>query len=237
MPPLALLAGGLATRLGQLTARVPKSLLLVAGEPFIAHQLRLLAAQGVRNVVICTGHLCEPIERFVGDGREFDCRVRYSCDGPTPLGTGGAIRRALDLLGPQFWVMYGDSYLTAPFAPMVDAFRSSGQPALMAVYQNENRWDTSNVLFRSGKVLRYDKSGGEPGMQHIDYGFGFFSAAVFDQWPDGCAFDLAELQTRLVEQGLMAGYEVAERFYEIGSFAGLRETDSFLTDSLRSVPA
>jgi NDP-sugar pyrophosphorylase family protein len=227
----------LATRLGPLTAHLPKSLLPVAGEPFIAHQLRLLAAQGIRNIVICTGYLGEQIERFVGDGHSFDCRVRYSCDGSALLGTGGAIRKALPRLGSCFWVMYGDSYLTAPFAPALDTFRASNQPALMTVYANANRWDTSNVLFVDGKVLCYDKSGQHPGMQHIDYGLGLFSAEIFKPWPAGCAFDLARLQSRLVKKGLVAGHEVFERFYEIGSIPGLEETHSFLLESARGVPA
>ena len=237
IPPLALLTGGLATRLGTLTAHVPKSLLPVAGEPFIAHQLRLLAGQGIRNIVICTGHFGEQIERFVSDGHRFGCLVRYSNDGSALLGTGGAIRKALPWLGSCFWVMYGDSYLTAPFAPALDTFRASGQPALVTVYANANRWDTSNVLFVEGKVLCYDKNGQQPGMQHIDYGLGLFSAEIFQQWPAGCAFDLARLQSRLVDKGLMAGHEVFERFYEIGSLAGLQETDRFLTESMGVVPA
>ena len=235
VPPLALLAGGFGTRLGSLTARVPKSLLPVAGEPFVAHQLRLLAAQGICNIVICCGHLGEKIESFVGDGRQFGCSARYSYDGPAPLGTGGAIRKALPLLGSQFWVMYGDSYLTAPFAPVLNAFRSSGLPALMTVHANADRWDVSNVLFSAGKVLSYDKRCSQSGMRHIDYGLGLFSAAGFAEWPEGSAFDLADLQGRLAEQGMMAGYEIPERFYEIGSLAGLQETDSFL--SLRGVQA
>jgi len=236
-PPLALLAGGLATRLGALTARVPKSLLQVAGEPFIAHQLRVLASQGVQNIVVCSGHLDEQIEAFVGDGARFGCRVRYSADGLRPLGTGGAIRKALPLIGSCFWVMYGDSYLTAPFAPVLDAFRASRVPALMTVFRNDNRWDTSNVLFEHGKVLRYDKKHRQPGMKHIDYGLGLFSTAAFARFPDEAAFDLGDLQALLVEEGCIAGYEVDCRFYEIGSPAGLRETDAFLTESMRGVPA
>jgi NDP-sugar pyrophosphorylase family protein len=231
LPPLVLLAGGLATRLGPVTASVPKSLLTVAGEPFIAHQLRLLVGRGVLEVVICCGHLGEQIEHFVRDGSRFGCRVRYSWDGPKLLGTGGAIRKALPLLGPRFWVMYGDSYLLAPFAPMLEAFQRSSLPALMAVFANEDRWDTSNVEFAGEKIVRYDKRARGPGMQHVDYGLGLFSAEVFHSWPDS-AFDLSHLQSRLVEQGVMAGYEVSERFYEIGSVAGLEETDAFLTAQL-----
>ncbi len=229
VPPLALLAGGLATRLGALTEKVPKSLMMIAGEPFIAHQLRLLARQGVREIVICTGYLAEQIERFVGDGSRYDCRVRYSCDGPTRLGTGGAIHQALPLLGPRFWVMYGDSYLTAPFSPVLRAFESSGRHALMTVVANRNRWDLSNIEFAEGTILRYDKRSPRPGMQYIDYGLGLYTANVFRDWLEDAAFDLSELQSRLVDEGAMAGYEVPERFYEIGSISGLAETDAFLT--------
>ncbi len=228
-PPLALLAGGLATRLGALTAQLPKSLVPVAGEPFIAHQLRLLASEGVRDIVICCGHLGEQIEAFIGDGSRFACRVRYSFDGPTLLGTGGAIRRALPLLGPRFWVMYGDSYLTAPFAPMLAASQTSHQPALMTVFPNQNRWDTSNVQFADGRIIRYNKHSPQPGMQHIDYGLGLYSPDIFHRWPAQTAFDLSEVQRHLVDHGAMAGYEVAERFYEIGSLAGLEETSAYLS--------
>jgi len=236
IPPLALLAGGLATRLGALTAQVPKSLMPVAGEPFIAHQLRLLACQGVHDIVICCGHLGEQIEEFVGDGSRFDCRVRYSSDGPILLGTGGAIRRALPLLGPRFWVMYGDSYLPAPFAPVLAAFQISHQPALMTVFANQKRWDTSNVHFAGGRIIRYDKRNPQPEMQHIDYGLGLYSAGIFHRWPPQTAFDLCEVQRRLVEQGTMAGYEVADRFYEIGSVAGLEETRAFLAARRNTAP-
>jgi NDP-sugar pyrophosphorylase family protein len=160
MPTLALLAGGLATRLGAVTERVPKSLLEVAGEPFVAHQLRLLAAQGIEDVVMCCGHLGNMIADFVGDGARFGCKVRYSFDGSGDgrrglQGTGGAICNALPLLGPRFWVMYGDSYLTAGFAPVLTAFEASGKTALMAVLRNDDRWDASNVEFVDGKIIEY----------------------------------------------------------------------------------
>ena len=228
MPPLALLAGGLATRLGAIAERAPKSLLQVAGEPFVAHQLRFVAGQGIRDVVICCGHLGGLIAEFVGDGSHFGCRVRYSYDGPPLLGTGGAILKAMPLLGPSFWVMYGDSYLTAEFAPVLRAFESSGKRGLMTVFHNENRWDASNAAFSGGRILRYEKGSPDPEMRHIDYGLGIYSAQAFAGLPQGSEFDLAELQRDLIARGEMAGFEVPERFYEIGSPAGLAETDAFL---------
>lgn len=228
LPPLALLAGGLATRLRPLTTTIPKSLVEVAGEPFIAHQLRLLVRERITEIVICAGHLGEQMERFVGDGAAFGCRVRYSHDGATLLGTGGAIRRALPLLGERFFVMYGDSYLDTEFAPAWRAFLASGLPALMTVFRNEGRWDTSNVEFAEGAIRRYDKADHTPSMLHIDYGLGILEARAVREWPTGRAFDLADLYRDLARARRLAGYEVHDRFYEIGSPAGLAETDAHL---------
>lgn len=233
MPPLALLAGGLATRLGAVTERIPKSLVEVAGEPFVAHQLRLLVSQGITDVVMCCGHLGGMIEGFVGDGASFGCRVRYSHDGPALLGTGGAIVKALPMLGSRFWVMYGDSYLTAEFEPVLRAFEESEEAALMTVFANEDRWDASNVEFAEGRIVRYAKSarGAAMGeMRHIDYGLGIYSADAFAGWEILRSFDLSLVQIELIARGAMAGFEVAERFYEIGSVTGLRETDAFLRE-------
>jgi NDP-sugar pyrophosphorylase family protein len=232
LPPLALLAGGLATRLLPVTAAIPKSMVEVAGEPFIAHQLRLLSHGGVRNVVICNGHLGEQIEAFVGNGRQFGCQVQYSRDAGQQLGTGGAVKRALALLGRQFMVMYGDSYLDAPFRPIYQAFCASNLPALITIYRNENRWDKSNIEVANNTICRYDKVNRTSSMLHIDYGIGVFDASVFEAWPSE-VFDLADLYSRLAEARSLAGYEVHERFYEIGSPEGLAETSAMLTRSLR----
>lgn len=228
MPPLALLAGGLATRLGAATKRLPKSLLEVAGRPFIAHQLELLAEQGTMDVVICCGHLGGMIADFVRDGAGFGCRVRYSFDGSALLGTGGAIRKALPSLGSRFWVMYGDTYLTAKFASVLQAFDSSNGLALMTVFKNDDRWDASNVEFADGRIRSYSKSRRSPGMRHIDYGLGIYLAEAFAGRPEGAAFDLSVVQNDLIARGAMAAFEVTERFYEIGSLRGLNETGAFL---------
>ena len=170
MPTLALLAGGLATRMHPQTLWTAKSMLPVAGEPFLGYQLRLLAGQGIREIVICCGHFEEQLRGYVGDGSRWGCRVRYSPDGPSPLGTGGAIRKALPLLGDRFLVMYGDSYLRAPFAPVWQAFLASGAQGLMSVYRNAGRWDTSNVEVADGRIRAYNKKCQTPEMRYIDYG-------------------------------------------------------------------
>jgi NDP-sugar pyrophosphorylase family protein len=228
LPPLALLAGGLATRMRPATQRIAKSMLRVAGEPFIAHQLRLVAGEGVTHVVVCAGHLGEQISDFVGDGAHFGCHVEYSWDGAALLGTGGALRRALPLLGERFFVMYGDSLLPTPFRPVWEAFRDSAMPALMTVFRNEGRWDNSNVAFEAGAIRAYDKAARTARMHHIDYGLGALEAAALAQRPPGERFDLADFYRDLAAAGRLAGFEVAERFYEIGSPAGLAETSTFL---------
>lgn len=228
LPPLVLLAGGLATRMRPLTEKVPKSLLEAGGEPFIAHQLRLFRRNGVGHVVICAGFLGSMIEEFVGDGSRFGLKVVYSFDGDPPLGTGGALRKARAVLGDEFIVMYGDSWLDTDFAPIVEAFRHSGKKGLMTVFRNSDAFDTSNVEFEDGAIRRYDKRNRTPAMQFIDWGLGLLCPGAFAGWEDTTRFDLANLYSGLVAKGELAGYEVKDRFYEIGSIQGLAETDRLL---------
>jgi MurNAc alpha-1-phosphate uridylyltransferase len=225
---VGVLAGGLATRMRPLTEKTPKSLLEVAGRPFIFWQLERLKERGVREVVLCIGFLGEQIQEAVGDGTAFGLSVHYASDSDRPLGTAGALRRALPLLGEQFFVLYGDSYLTCSFAAVQAAFAEAKAPALMTVMRNEGRWDRSNVLFRDGRLLEYNKRETQPSMAHIDYGLGVLSAVVLASLPEGRPADLGDIYHDLSLRGELAGFEVEERFYEIGSAAGLRETDEFL---------
>jgi NDP-sugar pyrophosphorylase family protein len=236
MPPLALLAGGLATRLRPLTEQVPKAMLEVAGEPFIAHQLRLLRREGIERVVLCVGYLWQQIEAFVGDGARFGLSVEYHVDGPKLLGTGGALRGALTSLGEEFLVTYGDSWLDTAYRPVVDAFRASGKPALMTVFRNESQWDTSNIWFEDGRIRLYDKRQRLPQMRHIDWGLSMARAEILAARPADAWFDLAEVYSDLSRAGEVAGYEVKTRFYEIGSADGLHETDALLSHRRRTGP-
>lgn len=224
MLPVAILAGGLATRLLPITETIPKALVDVAGRPFVVRQMDLLRSQGVRRVVLCVAHLGEQVRSQVGDGTRFGMEIAYSFDGPRLLGTGGALRRALPLLGERFFVFYGDSYLPVDFGAVERAFAASGKPALMTVLKNEGRWDRSNVEFRDGALVRYDKRHPRDEMAYIDYGLSALSAGVLERDETEERFDLADLYRSLSERGLLAGYEVFERFYEIGSHAGLRDT-------------
>ncbi len=226
--PVAILAGGMATRLHPLTERIPKALLPVAGKPFLAHQLELLHRQGVQRAVVCAGHMGEQIQHEFGEGRQFGVALEYSFDGPKLLGTGGAVKRALPLLGETFFVLYGDSYLLLDFRPVAEFFERSGRLGLMTVFENEGRYDTSNVRFEGGEIRIYDKKSRQPGMRHIDYGLSLFRPAAFGDFPADTPFDLAEVMQRLLTKNQLAAFEVRERFYEIGSQAGLMELEGFL---------
>ena len=226
--PVAILAGGLAKRLRPITETIPKALVTVAGTPFLTHQLRLLHSAGLRRIVICAGYLGEMIEAEIGDGTQCNLKVEYSFDGPRLLGTGGALKRALPLLGPSFFVLYGDSYLPIDYLGVARAFASENKEGMMTVYRNQGRWDVSNVQFEAGQILRYDKKERTPDMHYIDYGLGLLRATAFASWPENKPFDLEEVYRRLLSKGQLSGYEVTERFYEIGSAQGLAELNHFL---------
>jgi N-acetyl-alpha-D-muramate 1-phosphate uridylyltransferase len=227
--PVAILAGGLATRLRPVTEKIPKALVQVAGRPFIDHQLELLRVQGYTRAVLCLGYLGEMVEQHLGDGRRFGMALNYVFDGPKLLGTGGALRRALPQLGESFFVLYGDSYLPCDFAAVEAGFRASGMPALMTVLRNDDRWDRSNAVYRDGMVVRYDKRKRDPEMHYIDYGLSAMRAEALWDFGEDSVFDLAEVFTALSRNAKLAGFEVQERFYEIGSPAGLAETETYLT--------
>jgi len=228
MLPVAILAGGLATRLRPLTETIPKSLVEINGEPFLWHQLRLLRDNGVSRVVLCLSYLGEQVRDSVGDGRDFGLHIDYAFDGSVLLGTAGALKRALPLLGESFLVLYGDSYLPIDLGAVETAFRASGKSGLMSVYLNEGQWDTSNVEFAGGRIVAYDKKLRTDRMRYIDYGLGAFRASAFDRVPADAPWDLALLYQDLLQSGELAAFEARHRFYEIGSFRGIEELSTYL---------
>jgi NDP-sugar pyrophosphorylase family protein len=226
LPTICILAGGLGTRLGEHVKHTPKPLVEVAGEPFLVHQLRLLAGHGAERVVICVGYLGEHIIDTIGASR-FGIAISYSHDGPQPIGTLGAVRKARDLLGERFLVLYGDTYLRIDYRAATTAWQQSRRPAMMTVLENVNRWDRSNVEFDGDRVLAYDKHDPSAHMRWVDYGLGGLDRSTLDDvGPD--VDDLADLYHHLAERGELFGYAAIERFYEIGTPDALAETDAFL---------
>jgi MurNAc alpha-1-phosphate uridylyltransferase len=226
LPPICLLAGGLGTRLGDAVRDIPKPLLEVAGEPFLVHQLRLLARHGAARVVLCVGYLGELIEQRIGPS-QFGIEITYSHDGPSPIGTLGAVRKAAPALGDRFLILYGDTYLRLDYRAVVHAWEQSGLSALMTVLRNDGRWDVSNVRFDGTRVRSYDKRSPRPDMSWIDFGLGGLCAQTLELLPD-TADDLSDLYHELAERGELFGFAATERFFEIGTPASLAETGEFL---------
>jgi NDP-sugar pyrophosphorylase family protein len=229
LPPVCILAGGLGTRLRDRVRDTPKPLLDVGGRPFLLHQLALLADHGASEVVVCVGYRGEQIASSIGPER-FGLRLRYSHDAPELDGTLGAVRRAVPLLGERFLVLYGDTYLRIAYGAVDAAWRASGLPAVMTVLRNDGRWDTSNVDYRDGRVVRYDKRQPTADMRWIDYGLGGLEVRALEAVGTD-ERDLAVLYARLAARGELLGFEATQRFYEIGTPETLAETDAFLRGS------
>ena len=228
MLPVAILAGGLATRLHSLTTNIPKALIKVSGQPFIFHQLKYLRYQGIKKVIICIGHLGKMIESYVGNGSRFDLKVSYSSDEDQLVGTGGAIKKALSLLGDQFFILYGDTFLPITFSDIEKAFLISNKSCLMTVLKNNNKWDKSNVLFKKDLLIEYNKKKPTTKMKYIDYGLSVVSADIFDMYSSNTFLDLSTVFEQLSAQNQLEGFKVSKRFYEIGTPRSLQETEKYV---------
>lgn len=228
--PVAILAGGLATRLRPMTATKPKALIELDGMTFAEHQAALLAAQGVKRVIWLVGYLGDQIEAALGDGSRWAMIFEYVHDGPTLLGTGGALRRALPRLGEAFFVMYGDSYLECDFQAVERTFRQSGAAGLMTVFRNDGAFDASNVEFDGQRIIQYNKHEKTAAMKHIDYGLGVLSRRALEPYRADESLDLATVYQDLLARQALAAFEVTERFYEIGSPEGIADTERHLRE-------
>ena len=224
--PVAILAGGLGTRLGKKALNKAKVLIDVAGKPFISRQLNYLSDQGIKDIVICVGHLGNQIKNYIGNGLKYNLNVSYSDDSDRLLGTGGSIKKACQILGEHFFILYGDSFLPVNFSLIEKAYFQEKKPALMTVLKNKGRWDKSNAYFKD-KCVRYNKKKPQKNMDYIDYGLTIVGNSIFSDFPSNEVFDLADVFENLSDKSLLAGFEIYDRFYEIGSINGLNDTIEF----------
>ena len=222
-----ILCGGLATRLQPITKTIPKSLVMINNKPMLQYQLDMLQKQGIRHVVLCVGYLGEMIKDTFGD-KYGDILLEYSFDGPKLIGTGGAIKKAYSKLSDTFFVLYGDSYLPVEYKPILEYFHTTNKEGLMTLFKNDNLYDTSNVVFKDNQIICYDKKNKTTDMNYIDYGLSIFNVSVFKTYPADCSFDLSQVMVNLVTNKQLAGYEVFNRFYEMGSINGLNELELYL---------
>jgi len=224
---VAIIAGGLATRLGRLTQNMPKSLLMIKDKPFLQHQLERLREHGIKDVVLCTGHLGHQIQDYFGNGSRFGVNLVYSHE-EKPMGSAGALRLAKDKLQDPFFTIYGDSYLSLDFGAILKHFNSQNKLALMTVYENADLYDRSNTVVKGQLVEKYSKKEKTPGMVYIDYGANLFRRRVLELVPEGQVYSLEDLFAQLIERKELLAYEVKERFYEIGSLEGLTEFREYM---------
>jgi NDP-sugar pyrophosphorylase family protein len=229
MLPVVILAGGLATRMKPITEKIPKSLIEVKGKPFIIHQLSYIKSQGIQKIVLCIGHLGQMIQSLIGNGEALGLDIQYSLDGDRLLGTGGAIKKSLPLLSEDFFVLYGDSFLPIDYKDVEEAYVLSKKNALITIVKNNNQWDKSNVEFASGTLIEYNKHHPNQRMRYIDYGLSVLNQSIFNAYHENEPFDLGDLYHKLSLHQHLAGLETFERFYEIGSQDGLKETEDYLS--------
>jgi NDP-sugar pyrophosphorylase family protein len=222
------LAGGLGTRLYPLTHDIPKAMVPVLGKPFVEHLIALLSAGGVDEFVFCVGHLARAIEDCLGDGSRFGVKIRYSDEGKTLLDTAGAIRHALPLLAEEFFVTFGDSYLVLPYRKIWEDFVASEREALMVVYRNDNKFDSSDVFVGDGLVKAYRKSPPLEGAHFINDGLMALRRASLAAIEPGRRMSLQEFFQPTIARGQLAAWETTQRFYEIGSHSGLKELEERL---------
>ncbi len=224
--PVALLTGGLGTRLGKKTVKKAKALVDVAGQPFISRQFKYLKDQGIKEVIICIAHFGDQIREYIGNGSKYNLKISYSEDGSHLLGTGGSIKKASKILGENFFILYGDSFLPIDFSKVEKSFFEEKKPALMTVLKNANQWDRSNASLKNKSVI-YNKKNPTKSMNYIDYGLNVVKSSIFNNYPSNKAFDLADVFEDLSNKSLLAGLEIYDRFYEIGSVNGLNDTINF----------
>ncbi len=225
--PVVILAGGLGTRLNKLTEKVPKALIEVGGKPFIFHQLDLLKKQNVKDVIISIHHYGDQIRKEIGDGKKFGLSIKYEEDGNEPLGTGGALKSISKNLKEHFFIMYGDSYLRESFSEILKSFQPNQGP-LMVIYQNQNKFDKSNVMIKNKKIY-YSKSDTLRNCQYIDYGLSIFHFEDLKKF-DEKSFDLSLVQESFSQSGSLQYHIAKERFFEIGSLEGIKDLESLLNE-------
>ena len=220
---MVILAGGLGTRLRPLTSEVPKALIPIGGKPFLHHQIDLLKRRGIRDIVLCVGHLGDRVKDYFGDGRWLGVRIKYSEEESQLLGTAGAIKNAEPLLRDDFFLMYGDSYLMIDYREVMRYFRRFDRLGLMVVWRNVDRFERSNVMVEGNLVTAYNKDQKSPDMVYINYGLSVLRKEALAFIPAGRPFSQEDFYQILIDQGELLAFEVEQRFYEIGSPKGLEE--------------
>jgi len=225
---IVVLCGGKATRLYPLTKKIPKSMMRFEGKPFLEKQLDLLKKNRIFDIVLCVGYKAEQIKKYFGDGKNFGVEIKYSSDKKRLLGTGGALKKAENLLEDSFLVMWGDSYLPFNFQKAIKFFKKSNKPGMMIVFKNLNKYEPSNVEVKNNLVKSYSKKRKTKKMKYIDYGISIYRKEVLKHLPKNQICDLTKLQQALIKKRQLLAYPAEKRFYQIGSPDGLEELKNYI---------
>lgn len=224
---MVILCGGLATRLGSLAENTPKSMIQINGKPFLEYQIDELKKHGVKDIVLCVGHLSEKIESYFENGTKHGVKIKYSYDKDKPLGPIGALKSAEKLLDAIFFTMYGDSYLSIDYQKVYEEFTEKNKLAMMTVYQNFDKYDKSNIILDGNFIKQYGEQKTKD-MTYIDYGSSIFNKKVLDLIPSNSVYSTKDLYTNLVEKKELLAYKVDKRFYHIGNLRSLEEFKRYI---------
>jgi len=217
---IVIIAGGLATRLQPITETIPKSMVLLKGKPFFEYQIELCKKNGVREIIFCGGHLWEQVNNYFGNGEKFGVKIIYSIENEK-LDTGGAVKNAFEHLDDEFFVMYGDSYLTLDWQKAYKFLKKSGAKGLMTTYENNWHPEPSNVLVGGGGYIKeYNKEKPGKEMRFIEYGINIFPKDIIKKIP-GKSFPISRYFDFLIKRGQLVSYPSKDRFFEVGCFEGI----------------
>jgi len=225
---IVILCGGLATRLGNLAKNTPKSMMEINSKPFLEHQIEKLKKQGLKDIVLCVGHLSRQIEEYFGNGKKFGVKIKYSYDGEKQLGPIGAVKNAESLLDDDFFIMYGDSYLSVDFQKAYSDFKKTNKSALMVVYKNQDKYDKSNLIVDNNMVIGYGAEDKTKEMIFIDYGTSVLSKKTLESVPENTMYSTGEFFSELIKKNQLCAYEAKKRFYHIGNLEALEELEKYI---------
>lgn len=221
-----ILTGGLGTRLRPLTYSVPKGMVEIKGRPFLEYLILYLKRFGVGRILLCTGYLGEMIEEYFKDGLAFGVEIAYSRE-ETPLGTGGALKKAFPLLEEEFFLTNGDTLLPVDYRKMREVFKDFSGLVMIGAYPSEEKPNLS--IDGKGVVTGYSRKGEGVGFAYVDAGVSLFRRGIAEYFPGGEKFSLEnEVYPKLIESAQIKAFPLAERFYDIGTPEGVERFEEFV---------
>lgn len=219
--------GGIGKRVIKYTKVKPKCLIKFCGKPFLFYQLDYLRRNNVSNVILSAGYKSNQIRDYVKKNIDF-INVKIIDDGNKLLGTGGAIKKSIRLLKDQFYVIYGDSFLNFKLKDL----KIINKFSIMAIYKNLNKYDKSNVKRKKKDFILYKKFKKKQKFKYIDYGVSLLNKKIFKDFKINKKFDLSVIFERISKENKLKGFIVKKRFYEIGSYNGIKQFNNYIKNEI-----